>query len=78
MSRNEKFNIPENHTVNQVKFKAKGTMAQNEYWTYEELDENGQKVSTIEYWECTSLNSLKTSSGYRKYNLENQLIEEKL
>ncbi|WP_345858299.1 hypothetical protein [Shewanella algae] len=78
MSLKDMFGVPEENALEQVKYKAKGTMAQNEYWTYEERDPKGNLVSTIEHWDCTSLNNLKTDSGYRKYDPSGKLIEEKL
>lgn len=77
MSLNKKFNVPENYQIKQTRFKAKGTMAQNEYWEYDVFDENGKKVFTIEHWHCTSLSSLQSDTGYRKYDLQNKLVEEK-
>lgn len=73
----KKFNVPENYQIKQTRFKAKGTMAQNEYWEYDAFDENGKNFFTIEHWHCTSLSSLQSDTGYRKYDLQNKLVEEK-
>lgn len=77
MSINSQFNLPESYEVKQTKYKAKGTMAQNEYWNYDVFDESGAHVMTIEEWHCTKLNSLKSESGYRKYDMQGNLVEEK-
>lgn len=77
MSLNDKFNVPNDNDLTKISYKVKGTMDQNEYWTYHEQDSQGQLVSIIEYWECTSLKPpFKLSSGYRKYDPEGNEIEE--
>ena len=68
--------VPETHELKQTSFRQKGTMAQNEYWEFDELDENGQLVARIEHWECTNLKSLTTDAGFRKYAPNGQLIKE--
>lgn len=44
----EKFGVPENHTLVQTSYKAKGSWGQDETWTYNELDENGKIVGRYE------------------------------
>lgn len=77
MSLKSEFNVPENHELKQLSYKAKGTMAQNEYWTYAELNEKGEQVSKIEHWE-TMGNGLQIKSRFCKYDMSGKLIEEKL
>ncbi|EOW9111037.1 hypothetical protein [Vibrio cholerae] len=72
MTLKKTLGIPDSHELKQTSFRQKGTMAQNEYWEYEQLDENGQLVARIE----TSLNSLTTDAGFRKYSLDGKLIAE--
>jgi hypothetical protein len=74
MSLNKQFNVPEKHELKQLKYKAKGGMAQNEYWTYAEINESGEQVSEIEHWETMS--GLKVNSGFRKYDMSGKLLEE--
>ncbi|BAC94623.1 hypothetical protein [Vibrio vulnificus YJ016] len=76
MTLKKTLGIPDSHELKQTSFRQKGTMAQNEYWEYDELDENGQLVARIERWDCTSLNSLTTDAGFRKYSLDGKLIAE--
>jgi hypothetical protein len=77
MTLKEILNVPNNHEIVQTSYRGKGTMAQNEYWEYDELNENGEKVGRIEYWHCTNLKSLTSDSGYKKYNTSGQLVKEK-
>jgi hypothetical protein len=41
MTFEEIFKVPKNHTLRQVNLRQKGTLAQDDYWTHDELDENG-------------------------------------
>jgi hypothetical protein len=76
MTLKKMLNVPVDHELKQIRFKAKGGMAQNEYWTYAELDTEGNQVSKIEHWETMS--GLKVKSGYQKYDMSGELVEEKL
>ncbi len=70
------FQIPKNHILRQVDFRQKGTLAQDEHWVHEELDEAGKVVAKYEIWHCTSVGTLKTNSGYKKYDENGKLIKE--
>lgn len=73
-----KIELEDGHELKQTNYREKGTMAQDEYWSYEETDSTGNKVATYEYWECTSLKPpFKTRKGYRKYDISGEQIEEK-
>ena len=71
----KKFGIPDNHHLEQVNFKAKGGMNQDEYWTYHETNESGELVSTIEYWHCTlTVPPFTSDSGYTRHDTSGKLI----
>ncbi|ELV8694230.1 hypothetical protein ACOW3S_001781 [Vibrio fluvialis] len=76
MTLKETLGVPVNHELKQTSFRQKGTMAQNEYWEYDQLDEKGNLVARIERWECTNLSSLSTDAGYIKYSPTGEKIEE--
>jgi len=44
MTFEEIFKTPKNHTLRQVNFRQKGTLAQNEYWKHEELNEKNSII----------------------------------
>lgn len=78
MSLNEKFNVIEDNEIKKISYRERGTMAQKEEWKYHEVDVDGNIVSKIEYWENTSLKPpFKLTSGYIKYDLEGNKLEEK-
>jgi hypothetical protein len=78
MTLNEMFNVSKDNDLKQTSFKQKGTMAQNEYWTYEEINPNGEIISKIEHWECTSIKPpYNSNSGYIKYDINGNIIEKK-
>lgn len=70
MSLEKEFGIPEGHTLKQVKSSAKGSMAQDEEWEYEEYDTEGNLVGRYREWSYTNLKTLKTDSGWQKLPLE--------
>ena len=73
----EIFNVPGNHSLRQLSFRQKGTLAQNEYWEHEEIDSNGIIVARYESWHCTSINPpFKTRSGFRKFSADGKLASE--
>ncbi|EPI5813045.1 hypothetical protein ACS8GI_004318 [Vibrio vulnificus] len=76
MTLKETLGVPSQHELKQTKFRQKGTMAQNEYWEYDQIDEQGNLVARIERWECTSLSSLTTDAGYIKRTPTGEVIEE--
>ena len=76
MTFEEVFKIPKNHTLRQVDFRQKGTLAQDEYWVHEELNEKGKVVAKYESWHCTSIGTLKTNSGFKKYDVNGKLVKE--
>jgi hypothetical protein len=77
MSLQEMFEIPENHSLVNISYEEKGSMAHGGYWTYEERDEEGRLISKIEYWDCVSPDSLAAKNGYRKYDPAGKLLVEK-
>ena len=77
MNFEEIFKVPNGNTLSKVSFRKKGTMDQNEYWKHEELDPDGNVIAKFESWSCTSLKPpCKTSSGYKKFDLKGNLIDE--
>ncbi len=76
MTLKETLGVPSGHELKKTNFRQKGTMAQNEYWKYDQIDEQGNLVARIERWECTSLNSFSTNAGYTKHSPTGELIEE--
>ena len=72
---NEQFGVPDNHQLEEVNYKAKGGMNQDEYWIYHETNEAGELVSTIEHWHCTlTVPPFTSDSGYRRYDTSGKLI----
>lgn len=65
----EEFGIPESHTLKTVKSSAKGHLAQNEEWEYEEYDPDGNLVGRYREWSYTDVKTLKTDSGWEKLPL---------
>lgn len=76
MTFEEIFRVPKNHTLRQVNLRQKGALAQDDYWTHDELDENGAVVAKYESWHCTSIGTLKTNSGFKKFDAKGTLLEE--
>lgn len=69
------YGIPHNHTLKQTRYKARGTVAENEDWTHEELDEQGNLVARYESWHHTDVrNGGATSTGFRKFGPDGTLI----
>jgi len=76
MTREELYGIHSNHTLKEITSRQRGTMAQNESWVHEEMDESGNLVARYESWHNTPLNlSQSTDSGYRKYDAQGMLVE---
>jgi hypothetical protein len=44
------YKIPTSHTLKQISFKQKGTMAQEEYWEHEELNSNNKIIAKYKSW----------------------------
>jgi hypothetical protein len=78
MSLKEMFGIPEKHSLVNISYEEKGTMAPGGYWTYEERDAVGRLISKIENWESASPSSLPAKNGFRKHDSTGKLILEKL
>jgi hypothetical protein len=76
MKLKETLGVPAGHELKQTNFRQKGTMAQNEYWEYDQIDEQSNLVARIKRWECTSLSLLSTDAGYTKHSPTGELIEE--
>ena len=76
MNLNKQFNVPKNYRVEQISYKAKGTLGQNEDWEYDIFDESGVKVFTGKQWSYTNLNPSKTDAGFEKYDLKGRVVEE--
>ena len=71
------YKIPTSHTLRQISFKQKGTMAQDEYWKHEELNSNNEIIAKYNSWHCTSIKPpFKSKSGFSKLDINNNLIEE--
>jgi hypothetical protein len=77
MSLKEMFDIPGSHSLVEISYEEKNSMAHGDYWTYEERDEEGHLISKIEYWDCVSPCSLTAKNGYRKLDSTGRLIIEK-
>jgi hypothetical protein len=77
MSLKEMFEIPENHSLVNISYEEKDSIALDGYWTYEERDKEGGLISKIEYWDCVSPGSLTAKNGYRKLDPTGKLIVEK-
>ena len=76
MNLNKQFNVPKNYRVEQISYKAKGTLGQNEDWEYDIFDESGVKVFTVKQWSYTHLKSLETNAGFKKYDSKDRVVEE--
>ena len=71
------YKIPTSHTLKQISFKQKGTMAQEEYWEHEELNSNNKIMARYKSWHYTSIDeNSKHSSGFKKFDINDNLIEE--
>lgn len=69
------FEIPIGHKLQQLSFRQKGTLAQDEYWEHKELDAEGNMVAKYESWHCTSIKPpFLTTSGFIKYNTNNMEV----
>lgn len=77
MTFEEIFKIPEDHTLKQMSFRQKGSLAQDEFWEHEQFDSNGMVVAKYSSWHCTdAYGGGKTRAGYKKYSPDGVLIEE--
>lgn len=67
MTFEEIFKIPNRHKLKQISFEQKGSLAQNEYWVHEEIDENNKVIAKYESWHCVDpYKADRTSCGYKK------------
>ncbi|WP_101227012.1 PIN domain-containing protein [Colwellia sp. 75C3] len=71
----KKFGIPDKHELKKVTYNVKSGMSQEEDWTFHELNESGELVSIIEYWNTTSIvPPFDFNAGYKKYDLTGKII----
>ena len=56
---------------------SKGTLQQDDFYEYEELDGSGVLVAKYEAWSSTSIKPpFNTSNGYRKTDLNGKTLKE--